>query len=89
MSDESAELIDFPTSFAIKVMGHNDVDFEAHALSLVGRHTDGVAPLSVASRASKNARFVSVTIEITATSRAQLDAIYQSLSDDARVVMAL
>lgn len=89
MSEERTELIDFPTPFAIKVMGRNDGGFEEHARNLVAAHTDGAPPLSVAARASKNARFLSVTIEITATSRAQLDTIYQTLSDDELVVMAL
>lgn len=82
-------LIDFPTPFPVKVMGRNAPDFADHAVGLILARTDDDAPLSIASRESRNGRFLSVTVEITATSRAQLDAIYQALTDDERVVMAL
>ncbi len=87
--EQAPPLIEFPTAFPFKIMGRNDDSFVDHALALVARHTDGQQPTSVASRTSKNDKFLSVTIEITATSRAQLDAIYQTLTDDERVVMAL
>lgn len=87
MSDE--ELIDFPTVFPVKVMGRHDEQFQAHATAIVLQHTDGEPALSVESRESSNGRFLSVTVEITARSRAQLDAIYQSLTDDPKVLMAL
>ncbi|MEL6447401.1 MAG: DUF493 domain-containing protein [Pseudomonadota bacterium] len=90
MSDDGEDtLLEFPTSFPIKVMGRNDADFEAHATALVRAHTGDKAPLSVASRESRNGSFLSVTIEITAESKAQLDAIYEALTDDEQVVMAL
>ncbi|MEL6302121.1 MAG: DUF493 domain-containing protein [Pseudomonadota bacterium] len=87
MSEE--ELIDFPTRFPVKVMGRNTETFASHAESLVLQHTNGETALAVASRPSTNGRFLSVTIDITARSRQQLDAIYQSLTDDPEVLMAL
>ncbi|MEL7310539.1 MAG: DUF493 domain-containing protein [Pseudomonadota bacterium] len=89
MSTDNEELIDFPTAFPVKIMGRNTEQFVSHAEALVLRHTDGDPALSVSSRPSANERFLSVTVEITATSRAQLDAIYQSLTDDPEVLMAL
>ena len=90
MSDDGDDpLFEFPTPFAVKVMGRNNDGLEAHARRLVTAHTGDREPLSVATRESRNGRFLSVTIEITAESRAQLDAIYQTLTDDALVVMAL
>lgn len=92
MTDQTTtdqKLIRFPTAFPIKIMGRNDAAFLAHAIQLVTQHTGGEPPRSIASRESKNARFLSVTVEIMATSRAQLDAIYQTLTDDDQVVMAL
>ncbi len=90
MSEDGEDtLIEFPTPFAVKVMGRNEEGFVDYATGLVTAHTAGSEPLSVAARESRNGRFLSVTVEITAESKAQLDAIYQALSDDARVVMAL
>lgn len=90
MSDDSEDtLLEFPTPFPIKVMGRKDSNFEAHATALVRAHTGDKPPLSVASRESRNGNFLSVTIEITAESKAQLDAIYEALTADDQVVMAL
>ena len=89
MSDSDETLIEFPTAFPVKVMGRNHEDFVDHATALVMQHSDAEVPLSVEAKESRNGRFLSVTVEITATSRAQLDAIYQSLTDDDQVVMAL
>ncbi|MEL7023204.1 MAG: DUF493 domain-containing protein [Pseudomonadota bacterium] len=89
MSERDEELIDFPTEFPVKIMGRNTDQFVAHAEALVVQHTEGKPPRAVSSRPSSNGRFLSVTVEITATSRAQLDAIYQSLTDDPEVLMAL
>ena len=90
MTEDGEEtLIEFPTPFAVKIMGRNEEGFVDHATGLVTAHTAGREPLSVAARESRNGRFLSVTVEITAESKAQLHAIYQALSDDARVVMAL
>ena len=44
---------------------------------------------AVITRSSRGGKWVSVTVTIQATSRAQLDAIYQALSDHDKVVMAL
>ena len=95
MSDDSErnvgddDILELPTSFPIKIMGRNDSDFEAHATALVRAHTGDKAPLSVASRESRNGSFLSVTIEFTAESKAQIDAIYEALTADDQVVMAL
>ncbi|MEO0575837.1 MAG: DUF493 domain-containing protein [Pseudomonadota bacterium] len=89
MSETPETLIEFPTPFAVKIMGRNEPTFADHARGLVTQHTPGEAPLREESRVSKNERFLSVTVEITATSRDQLDAIYQTLTDDERVLMAL
>jgi putative lipoic acid-binding regulatory protein len=44
---------------------------------------------AVTSRPSKAGTYTSVTVMIEATSRAQLDAIYQGLTDHPDVLMAL
>lgn len=89
MSQIDESLIEFPTPFAVKVMGRNEPHFPARVRALVMQHTDEHEPLREESRESKNGRFVSVTIEITAVNRAQLDSIYQVLTDDEDVLMAL
>ena len=82
-------LLEFPCRFPIKVMGANEPDFANHAVTLVSSHVDDLVEDAVECRVSRNGRFVAVTIQIQARSKAQLDAIYRSLSASDRVLMAL
>jgi putative lipoic acid-binding regulatory protein len=84
-------LFEFPCRFPIKAMGRSDEDFEATVVRIVRGHAelwedDG---LPVSSNPSRNGNYVSVTVQVRATSKAQLDAIYQELTDCPGVLMAL
>jgi putative lipoic acid-binding regulatory protein len=79
---------EFPLVFPLKVIGHNDDDFEQFVVAIVHSH----APLSahtVTTRPSQGGKFLAVTVTFVAESREQLDAIYQELSGNKRVLMAL
>lgn len=89
MDRRDDSLLEFPCEFPIKVMGANEPDFLNHARQLVANHVDDLLAGDIESRVSRNGRFVAVTIRIQARSRSQLDAIYRSLSDSDRVLMAL
>lgn len=84
-----SQLIAFPSTFPIKVMGANSDDFEALVLSIIQKHASIVADEAVTTRLSKGGRFLSVTVHITAESQEQLDAIYRELSAHERVLMML
>ena len=87
MSDES--LLEFPCEFPIKMMGRDTSDFRATARALVEKHAGEVADEAVKASLSRNGRFVSITVTITATSREQLDAIYHEVTAHEDVLMAL
>jgi hypothetical protein len=87
MHNES--LLEFPCNFPIKVMGHRSADFHLLVADIVGRHVPDLDVGRLRYRDSRNGRYRSVTVVIQASSRAQLDAIYQDLSRHERVVMAL
>lgn len=87
MTEESA--IDFPCEFPVKMMGHNSPEFRATARALIEEHAGEVNDSAVQESLSRNERFVSVTITITATSQQQLDDIYQDVSSHDDVLMAL
>lgn len=81
--------MEFPCVFPIKAMGNAAEDFDAVVVSIVRRHAPDIAEGAVKTRASAGGKYLSVTVTIHATSRAQLDAIYQDLVDCDRVLMAL
>ncbi|MCU7930095.1 MAG: DUF493 domain-containing protein [Candidatus Thiodiazotropha sp. (ex Codakia rugifera)] len=89
MDQEQETLLKFPCDFPIKVMGKAEPGFEAMIVELVSRHTSEVLETAVNSRLSKGGKWVSITINLRAESKDQLDAIYLDLSAHEKVVMAL
>lgn len=87
MTEET--LLEFPCEFPIKMMGRDTDDFRKIARELVEKHAGPVDDDAVQASVSANGNFVSVTVTITATSREQLDSIYQDLTDHDAVIMAL
>ncbi len=87
MGDESA--IEFPCRFPIKMMGRDTTEFRAMARAIVEKHAGAVEDDAVQATLSSAGNFVSVTVTITATSQAQLDAIYQDATDTEQVLFAL
>ena len=86
---QQASPLSFPCRFPIKIMGANEPGFEAHATALIAAHAGPLAAHDISARHSRNGRFVSLTINVSASSQAQLDAIYRSLSASERVLMTL
>jgi len=82
-------LLDFPCDFPIKVMGRKAPGFAQSVTEIVRRHAPDFDPATVEMRPSRQGRYLSVTCVVRATSREQLDALYQELCDHPSVVMVL
>ncbi len=82
-------LVEYPSDFPLKIFGQQQAGFAQAVLEVVNKHDPGFLAASMEMRASKNARYVSLTCTIRATSREQLDAVYQELCDHPMVVMVL
>ena len=89
MSEENQSLLEFPCRFPIKIVGKAADDFIGHVMSLISPHYPELSEQHITIRESKGKHYIAVTATIEAQSQAQLDAIYQALSNDPRVVMAL
>jgi len=87
MSDES--LLEFPCAFPIKMMGRDTPGFRQTVRELVEKHTGPLDDAAIQNALSKNGRFVSVTITVSAESQQQLDDIYRDVSAHDDVLMAL
>ncbi len=88
MSDQES-LLEFPCRFPIKAMGKNCAQFDVIVVEIVRRHVDDIKEGAVTTKPSRGGKYISVTVVIEATSKAQLDAIYQELTDCSDVLMAL
>lgn len=82
-------LIEYPCNFPIKIMGKTAPGFAQTVVSLVQRHAPDFDAASVEMRTSKQSKYLSVTCTVRATSREQLDKLYQDLCDHPLVVMVL
>ena len=89
MHDEDESPLQFPCQFPVKAMGKARCDLDMVVVEIVRRHAPDLTEGAVYSRASANGNYISVTVVVNATSRAQLDAIYQDLVDCEAVIMAL
>lgn len=86
---EPPSLIEYPCLFPIKVMGEK-VDGLVHAITVVAKTLDPAFDAStIELRESKGGKYLGVTIHINATSRAQLDEVYRTLSTHPMVKVVL
>ena len=70
-------------------MGRTQPGFAQQMLAIVKRHAPDFDESTVGMRPSREGKYLSLTFTINATSREQLDALYQDLSDHPMVQMAL
>ena len=91
MSDqpEQTSPISFPCDFTIKVVGKADDAFEHTVLTLVRKHFPTFGNENYRKRLSKDANYLALSITVHADSKAQLDELYQALSNTPEVMMAL
>jgi uncharacterized protein len=89
VSTISEEILKFPTSFPLKVIGKNDDAFEQFVVRLVGKHVPYMDAGEVTTRESNGGKYLSVTITFIAQSRAQVDAIYVDLTQSGRVLFVI
>ena len=91
MSEEEYEEspLQFPCEFPIKAMGKANCELDVIVVEIVRRHAPDLMEGAVHTRDSKQGNYISVTVTVNATSREQLDAIYQDLVDCEAVIMAL
>ena len=82
-------LIEYPSAFPIKVMGPNVEGFVAAMTSVARRFDPGFDAATVELRPSSGAKYLGVTLTVTATSREQLDELYRTLSTHPMVKVVL
>jgi len=82
-------LIEYPSRFPIKVMGHNVDGFVDAVVAMARQFDPDLQRDDVELRPSKGNNYLGVTITITATSREQLDELYRTLSTHPMVKVVL
>jgi putative lipoic acid-binding regulatory protein len=80
---------DFPCAFPLKIMGQAGDALTRAATGIVRRHAPDFDAATVETRVSSGGKYMSLTCTITATSKAQLDALYRELSAHPAVKIVL
>jgi len=89
-TDIQAPKIEFPCErYPIKVIGDAGEGFSDLVIEIIQRHAPDFDATTLAVRDSRNGRFLSVQVLITATSVEQLEAIHVDLRATGRVHMVL
>jgi hypothetical protein len=70
-------------------MGRKEPRFVQTITSIVRKHAPDFDAATIEMRPSRQGKYLSVTCVVRATSREQLDALYQELCDHPSVVMVL
>jgi uncharacterized protein len=79
----------FPTEYPLKIAGKNHPALETTVVEIVSRHVGDFDRTTVTVRESKGGKYLAVSVTFTAHSKAQLDALYQDLTDHPDIVWAL
>jgi uncharacterized protein len=84
-----SQLLAYPCDFPLKIFGHTRAGFAQAVLEVVKRHAPEFDGAAMEMKTSKRGKYMSLTCVIRATSREQLDGLYQELCDHPMVVMVL
>jgi len=80
VADQQETLFEFPCDFPLKIMGKAEDAFAQAVLDIVVRHAPDFDAATMEMRASSGGKYVSLTCTVVATSKPQLDALYQDLT---------
>jgi hypothetical protein len=86
---EPESLLAFPCDFPVKIIGRKGPRFAQAVTAIVLKHAPDFEPATVEMRPSRQGTYLSLTCVVRASSRQQLDALYQELCDHPSVQMVL
>ena len=86
---DEARGFEFPCAYQVKAMGHDDGSFRETVVEILAQHCAHIDHERVVCKASRNGKYLSVSVTIEAQSRAHLDAIYAALTAHEKVLMRL
>lgn len=88
-SSQTETLLEFPARFPIKIMGKNTVAFQQAVLNIINEKIPENNRLEIREQLSKGERYLAITIVAMFYDKATIDAVYQALTNEPLVLMAL
>ena len=86
---EEETLFEFPCEFPIKAMGKSGPALERAVMEIINRHVTDLPEGALRLAESRGGKYTSITITITAHSKAHLDGIYMELTACEHVLYAI
>lgn len=86
---EEETLVKFPCEFPIKVMGAATSEFQSIVNDIAKKHDADYVAEETTTNTSKTGKYLSLTLNIHAKSKPQLDALYQDLTGHELVLWVL
>jgi hypothetical protein len=88
MNEKPVEL-KFPCDFPIKIIGNHHDRFRAEMIAILLKHVPDLSLDTITTRESNGGKYLSVSAQFTAQSRAQVDDLYRELTAHADVKWVL
>jgi len=82
-------LLTYPCDITIKVFGVASPEFKAAVLQIIRQHRPDLSDEAVEARPSENGKYLALSITVHVDSKEEIDRIYQDLSTEKHVIMAL
>jgi hypothetical protein len=89
MSNSNEEIFNFPCDYSFKVFGKKTPDFRRIVCDIIEPHSGQLHNNQITKKVSSKGAYVSLTVKIIATSRAQLDGINEELQKCPQVAYLL
>jgi putative lipoic acid-binding regulatory protein len=81
--------LEFPCDFTFKVIGEASTQFEGDVLHIFRKYFPKLGEAAVTIKPSKNNKYISLSIDVHAESKEQLDNTYLELTNNPLVLFAL
>lgn len=78
----------FPCEYPLKIIGIANT-LESIAVPILHKHVPNLGEASIKLRPSSDKKYLSITVNIHAQSKEQLDALYQDLTSHKEIIMVL
>ena len=86
---EEAEILEFPCELAIKVFVRAEGDLEQQVHAILLQHLEPEQVLGIRRKVSRKGNYHSLSCQVRANSRDELDRVYRSLSQNPAILMVL
>ena len=81
--------LEFPSDYPVRVLGRPQPGFREHVHAIVLRHAPALGPERVSERPSAQGNFLSLSYQLRAESRAQIEALVSALQGCEGVLMLI